>query len=76
MRFPQLLRVNASVVGGQPAGSVGKSRSQAVSPIEAATSSSGSRSEQNTDMDVVTELRDPRAPGVKRKMTSSRDPEE
>ena len=58
----QLLRVNASVVGRQPAGSVGQSRSQGVSPIEAAASSSGSCSEQNTDMDDVTELRDPRAP--------------
>ena len=38
--------------GGQLAGSVGKSRSQAVRPIAAAASSSGSRGEQNTDMDV------------------------
>ena len=45
--------------GWQSAGSVGKSRSQAVRPIEAAASSSGSRGEQNTDMDVVTEVREP-----------------
>ena len=35
------------------AGSVGKSRFQAVRLIAAAASSSGSRGEQNTDMDVV-----------------------
>ena len=56
---PQLRRDSAAVVGGQSAGSVGKSRSQAVRPIAAAASSSGSRGEQNTDMDVVPELRDP-----------------
>ena len=39
--------------------SVGKSRFQAVRPIAAAASSSGSVGEQNTDMDVVTELREP-----------------
>ena len=43
----------------QSAGSVGKSRSQAVRPIAGAASLSGSRGEQNTDMDVVTELREP-----------------
>ena len=55
---PQLRQASAAVVGGQ-AGSVGKSRSQAAMPIAAAASSSGSRGEQNTDMDVVTELREP-----------------
>ena len=43
----------------QSAGSVGNSRSQAVRPIAAEASSSGSRGEQNTDMDVVTEVREP-----------------
>ena len=38
---------------GQSAGSVGKSRFQAARPIAAAASSSGSRGDQNTDMDVV-----------------------
>ena len=56
---PQLRRDSAAVVGGQLAGSVGKSRSQAVRPIAAAASSSGSRGEQNTDMDVVPEVREP-----------------
>ena len=45
--------------GGSRQASVGKSRSQAVRPIADAASSSGSRGEQNTDMDVVTELREP-----------------
>ena len=56
---PQLRRDSAAVVAGQSAGSVGKSRSQAVRPIAAAASSSGSHGEQNTDMDVVPELGDP-----------------
>ena len=56
---PQLRRHSAAVVGWQSAGSVGKSRSQSVRPIAAAASSSGSRGEQNTAMDVVPELRDP-----------------
>ena len=55
---PQLRRVSTAVVGGQSAGSVGKSRSQAVRPIAAAASSSGSRGEQITDMDVALELGD------------------
>ena len=44
---------------GQSAGSVGKSRFQAVRPIAAAAGSSGSRGEQNTYMDVVPGLGDP-----------------
>ena len=56
---PQLRRVSAAVVGRHSAGSVGKSRFQAVRPIAAPASSSGSRGDQNTDMDVVTELKEP-----------------
>ena len=57
--LPRSRRVSAAVVGRQSAGSVRKSRFQAVRPIAVAASSPGSRGEQNTDMDVVTELREP-----------------
>ena len=56
---PVLQRACTTIVGWQSAGSVGKSRFQAVRPIAAAASSSGSRGEQNNDMDVVPELGGP-----------------